>query len=290
MNSTENVFKDFSFRADAGSIFDPAGDDVGGYRTFWNSTNVSWKRVQTNDLWAQKPRPADIRQGSLGDCWYLSTLAALAEWPDRIQNIVSRKNEGRGIYEFQFWGKGNTTLKVVIDDAVPFQYTNYTLFTGYGTNNTIWPMLYEKAAAKFWGTYERMTGGTFTQGYYPLTGRPSITPTTVYFSDILTADQNNDVMWTACLGGSYAEKNNIVSGHAYTLIGARNYKDSSNTTWQLVNLRNPWGMKEYNGTWSDHDNVRMTTKVKYELEGAAGTNDKNDGSFWMPFANFQQAF
>jgi len=30
----------------------------------------------------------DIMQGSLGDCYYLSVLAAMAEWPHRIERLL----------------------------------------------------------------------------------------------------------------------------------------------------------------------------------------------------------
>jgi hypothetical protein len=44
--------------------------------------------ANTPSLWGrQGVKPAGVRQGELGDCWFLSTAAALAEHPDRIKNM-----------------------------------------------------------------------------------------------------------------------------------------------------------------------------------------------------------
>jgi hypothetical protein len=42
-----------------------------------------------------KIEPADIKQGCLGNCYFMAGLAALAERPDRIFNLflVQEKNE-----------------------------------------------------------------------------------------------------------------------------------------------------------------------------------------------------
>jgi len=72
-------------------------------------------------LWGTKDvRPTGVVQGVLGDCWWLSTAAALAEEDDgaRIKKIFSNKNEATGIYEFTFFRNGNFE-KVVIDDYLP---------------------------------------------------------------------------------------------------------------------------------------------------------------------------
>jgi calpain-15 len=34
-----------------------------------------------------KPEPKDIKQGYLGDCYFLAGIAALSERPDRIFNL-----------------------------------------------------------------------------------------------------------------------------------------------------------------------------------------------------------
>jgi hypothetical protein len=39
------------------------------------------------EIFAGKIEPNDIKQGALGDCYFLSSLSALTENPDRIRNL-----------------------------------------------------------------------------------------------------------------------------------------------------------------------------------------------------------
>ena len=66
-----------------------------------NKYNKYWRRVDnipslTDDngegcqLYANKISVEDIIQGDLGDCYFLSALNALAEFPDRIKKLFPK--------------------------------------------------------------------------------------------------------------------------------------------------------------------------------------------------------
>jgi len=81
-----------------------------------------WKRPSemtngTPDLWgANGVLPTGIGQGSLGDCWYLAAIAALAERPERIKKLFKNtKYSEEGIFDLNFFVGGKPTT-LVIDD------------------------------------------------------------------------------------------------------------------------------------------------------------------------------
>ena len=47
-------------------------------------------------------------------------------------------------------------------------------------------------------------------------------------------------------------KDNIVCGHAYTIISAHTVQDPAGNDIRLLKIRNPWGDEEYRGNWSDN--------------------------------------
>ena len=68
--------------------------------------------------------PFDIMQGATGDCWFLSSISALAEkrpLADRVinptANSTAAAQEG-GIYKFQFYRMGEWH-DVIINDQIP---------------------------------------------------------------------------------------------------------------------------------------------------------------------------
>lgn len=132
------------------------------------------------NLWGSKGvTPYGIRQGSLGDCWLLATISGLGEWPERVKKIFKRADANKGIYEVQFWDKSGP-VKVVVDDKLPVKVMGpgwtpvmREKFLKLGPNGAIWPLILEKAAAKYYGTYERMDRGFSNAAYFALTGRPA---------------------------------------------------------------------------------------------------------------------
>jgi hypothetical protein len=54
-------------------------------------------------LWGTKNMtPNDVSQGALGDCWFLSAIAGLAEWPNRLKSVFKNWDSAKGIYEVAF--------------------------------------------------------------------------------------------------------------------------------------------------------------------------------------------
>ena len=52
-------------------------------------------------------KPTDVKQGRLGDCYFVSCLAALAEIPGRIESMFNtREVNEAGIYSINFYING----------------------------------------------------------------------------------------------------------------------------------------------------------------------------------------
>ena len=63
----------------------------GEYQQDPDWSGIKWQKVtqvMSNPvLFSKKIGPSDIKQGYLGDCYFLAGLAAIAERPDRIFNL-----------------------------------------------------------------------------------------------------------------------------------------------------------------------------------------------------------
>jgi len=102
----------------------------------------------------------DIEQGSLGDCWFLSALASVAENPDRVKRLFDRdvKSEhgGYGIFIYVM----GIPVKIVVDDYLPYDPANECLaLAGTPRNEEMWVSLIEKAFAKLHKRYDCICGG-----------------------------------------------------------------------------------------------------------------------------------
>ena len=72
--------------------------------------------------------PCDIMQGELGDCWLMSAIAALAEFPKWIAEevFVTREYQPDGKYVLKLWDCAERKfVKVVIDDFIPCHKKGY---------------------------------------------------------------------------------------------------------------------------------------------------------------------
>ncbi|KAJ3521718.1 hypothetical protein NMY22_g12197 [Coprinellus aureogranulatus] len=121
------------------------------------------------------PSSDDIRQGHLGDCWFLCALATISKLPHLVQQVCVARDEEVGVYGFIFY-RDDGWVSVIIDDIL---FTNapkweeltsdaknlysdkeqfnkisrkgseILTFAKSGANGETWVPLIEKAYAKF---------------------------------------------------------------------------------------------------------------------------------------------
>lgn len=98
-----------------------------------------------------------------------------------------------------------------------------------------------------------------------------------------------------------ADKMGLITGHAYTLMNVQTFtpkKDAvgnitskTQETVRLVELRNPWGKKEWQGEWGDNDPRWKSDAVLNSIFHPKKTDENpDDGKFFMDFADFEMFF
>uniref|UniRef100_A0A1I7ZVS7 Calpain catalytic domain-containing protein n=1 Tax=Steinernema glaseri TaxID=37863 RepID=A0A1I7ZVS7_9BILA len=239
-------------------------------------------------------QPTDIEQGLLGNCWFLSALAVIAERPDILEKIVLTKVYNKdGVYMIRLCVDGLWKV-VVLDDFFPCYSTNNSMVFSVGRRNQLWVPLIEKALAKQLGNYVALRAGRSLEGLAYLTGAPCVLldiedqslDKDIVWATLLSSREANFLMGCSCGAGLKTVDENefksvgLVSQHAYSLLDVRQVG-----TNRLVRLRNPWGRFVWKGPWSEGC-PRWTPALRKQLN----PNGVEAGTFWMSFEDFYKYF
>lgn len=79
---------------------------------------------------------------------------------------------------------------------------------------------------------------------------------------------------------------NMVSGHAYGVIGAVKLTGGAHDGQMMIKTRNPWGTNKYNGPWSE--NASQWTADYRAQAGGYGTQDI--GEIWLPIETWSSDY
>jgi len=254
---------------------------------------IEWKRPSDISpkwsLFEGKIEFNDVQQGSLGDCYFLSSITALTEYPYILsEKFRTEKYNDTGYYEVIFFIDGEWQI-LFLDDYFPFDPTKNNFAFAKPNNNELWAMLLEKAWAKLNGGYSNIIGGIVSEPIAALTSFP-----TEYlphkqkeedeiYEKIENGDKEGSIMSSASKADANVEKRGLVKGHAYTLITAKKYKERN---IYLIKLRNPWGEGEWTGKWSDNSSAWTDEYKKYF--NYQKTTD--DGIFWIDVNDYMSNF
>ena len=125
-------------------------------------------------LFSDKIEFDDVKQGNLGNCYFISSVASLCQFPDKIRKMFKQtsKNE-KGFYEIEFFIDGKKQI-VIVDDYIPAFKESKQPCYARSVKKQIWVILLEKAWAKVNGGYVYIIGGLNSEALEILIGRGSL--------------------------------------------------------------------------------------------------------------------
>ena len=191
----------------------------------------------------------DAVQGGLGDCYFISSMMAVANThPEILQKAI--KDNGNGTYTVTFWQRDSADaaprpVKVTVDDKIP-ESKGSPQYVGSRSGKELWPEIMEKAYAQWHGGYEDIQGGMGANALSALTGaRPGYFPvnedmkTDDVWSQLKSACSNGGCVVADSTGFGHEKVAGVVADHTYTVLGVEEQNGQ-----RLVKLRNPWGEQE----------------------------------------------
>jgi len=257
-------------------------------------------------------RAEDLRQGGVGDCWFMSALAVVAERPDLILRLFGGETakNAAGCYQVQLFLDGEWQA-VTIDDRLPCtdqqrRPDGSGIAYSRADGQQLWTALLEKAYAKAHGSYRAISGGEIAEALLDLTGCPT---ESVDFDEhgfdpqelwkrMLTFKAAAFPMGCATAGNPELREVGLCGNHAYSILDVREIYDErflgrplgyggaqEDGLVRLLRIRNPHGVGEWTGEWSD-----KSAEWTGHLAAQLARTGVDDGTFWMDYTHFLMAF
>ncbi|WP_428937473.1 C2 family cysteine protease [Fontivita pretiosa] len=224
------------------------------------SNVVVYRNFSRNPLFSDAgPLSTDVRQGQVGDCYFLAVLASVAKVnPNLIRQSIVDLGDGTYAVRYYF---DDQPMYVRIDGDLPTGMKSGSLvYAQFGADNSTWVALMEKAYAFYrnWGgSYAGLSSGWMSEGYWAL-GRQSYStfqtdPRSINLLETIKADLDAGKSVTYAAGDPGNAP--LIGYHAYAVEDVT--LDATGTPVQLK-LRNPWGIDGAGNDGSDDGVVTIT--------------------------------
>ena len=235
---------------DGQDLVDPKADYV--YRTF-----------PSTPLFVDGPEYTDLRQGAMGDCYFMAALASLAQTdPMAVRQMIAPM--GDGTFAVRFYNGSGQANYMRVDGTLP-AYGMTPAYAKLSPEGEFWAALAEKAYAEFRtgaNTYASLNAGWMDPVYQAVTNAATNTVYTTIgslattMSDLLAAGH-------AVTAASVAQPvGPAVGGHAYMVKTVETVGGDS-----YVTVYNPWG-----------------------YDGVSWDSNASDGLLKMTLSTFKQNF
>ncbi|XP_030659520.1 calpain-10 isoform X3 [Nomascus leucogenys] len=167
------LFRDAAFPAADSSLFCDLSTPLAQFRE-----DITWRRPQeicaTPRLFPDDPRDGQVKQGLLGDCWFLCACAALQKSRHLLDQVIPpgqpswADEEYQGSFTCRIWQFGRW-VEVTTDDRLPC-LAGRLCFSRCQREDVFWLPLLEKVYAKVHGSYEHLWAGQVADALVDLTG------------------------------------------------------------------------------------------------------------------------
>ncbi|TNE50665.1 MAG: hypothetical protein EP343_07315 [Deltaproteobacteria bacterium] len=261
-------------------------DDPVASDRYMRGGQTSLKKVRfQGPLFVDGAKSSDVKQGSLGNCYFCAAAAAVAHvHPEVIENMMTDNGDGTYTVTFNVETPPDSGTyepqSVTVDGELYVSHGNNPTYGGSTTNSgnretmEMWFPILEKAFSQLNnGSYQNIESGWSHKAMMMLTGAtvndehflPNKNLDDL-FASLMEAQENgwpgSAVTYTKNSSeGSRYSGSRIYADHAYSVLGAKEENGQ-----RYVQLRNPWGNSE------------------------PGNDGKNDGIFWLELEQFPHYF
>ena len=211
----------------------------------------AWVDFSNRPLFVDGPQYDDIIQGYVGDCYYLASLASLADTdPNLMRQMIT--DLGDGTYAVRFY-RDNQEVYLRLDGDLPVTGGTSLAYARLTPDGETWVALAEKAYAYFrygQNSYASISGGWMSTVYRELTNQSTSTVWVGGSQATLATTITNALAagHAITLGSNGAPPSPIVGSHAYMIKSIEGSGSSA-----IVTVFNPWGVdgRSYDANYND---------------------------------------
>ncbi|XP_054975932.1 calpain-10 isoform X2 [Sorex araneus] len=295
---SRELFRDAAFPASDSSLFSSFSTPLAQFRG-----DITWRRPQeicaSPQLFADSPREGQVKQGLLGDCWFLCACAALSRSRRLLHQVFPagqpcwREPAYRGAFTCRVWRFGQW-VEVTVDDRLPC-LAGRLCFSRCHKEDVFWLPLLEKV---LYGSYEHLWAGQVADALVDLTGglaeRWSLKDAAEPPEDghgprtcqrLLSLQDQCPISCSVL--SPRAGARDLGEFHAFIVSGLQELQDQAGQSLLLLRIHNPWGRRCWQGPWREGGEgwSRLSAATACALLGQLQA-----GEFWVEETEFLREF
>ncbi|XP_013363556.1 PREDICTED: calpain-10 isoform X1 [Chinchilla lanigera] len=299
------LFRDAAFPASESSLFFNLSTPLAQFRE-----DITWRRPQeictAPRLFPDNPWEGQVKQGLLGDCWFLCACAALQKSRhllERTLRALRTAQPGMSIH------RGQTVVRTLRPQMTPSHALSLPLpvhgrlcFSRCQREDVFWLPLLEKVYAKVHGSYEHLWAGQVADALVDLTGglaerwnlrdlagrqqdRPAGSREPRTCRQMLHLKDR--CLISCSLLSPRAGATVLGEFHAFIVSDLQELQSRAGRGILLLRILNPWGRQCWQGLWREGgegwSQLEPTDKARL-------LSQLQDGEFWVEEEEFLREF